>query len=82
MVRKSNITFLLPFLLFPSHLVLSQGQKHTHTPQFLIAPKHFELLNGAQRQELSAAFPSLDTGLLNCLYLFPMELQCCSQKLK
>ncbi|KAM7338926.1 hypothetical protein ACRRTK_002410 [Alexandromys fortis] len=51
-----------------------------HIPQLLVSPKHFELSNGAQRQELSAAFPGLVTGLLNCLHLFPMELQCCSQK--
>lgn len=66
---------------FPCHLVLPQGQKHTHHIfSFLLST--FELLNGAQEQELSAAFPSLVTGFLNCLYLFPMELQCCPQKLK
>lgn len=53
---------LLPFLLFSCHLVLPLSRAEAHTPHFLISPK---LLNGAQKQELSAAFlPQLGHGVI------------------
>lgn len=80
-VVGKSITTLLPSVLpsSPFRLVLPQGRS-TQATQSLTS-KHFVAVEWGSGTRVVAALPSLVTGLLNCLHLFPMELQHSPQKL-
>lgn len=61
MVGKGITILLLPFSLPPILFSAAMGQKHVNKPQSLTS-KHFELLNGAQGQELSLTSPDWSQG--------------------